>query len=371
MPKTAAKTPWRDVIEAGRGEQLVRQARYGARPAETAAAPGRAPPGAARVARPRGHRRALLAPGRGLRRRDAGARDRHDRHGERQVARVQPARARHARARPARPRALPLPDEGARPGPGAQAARAARAVPAPRDLRRRHAEGGAPRDPGPVEPDPHEPGHAERGRPAPPPQLGRRAGEPRLGRGGRGARLPRRVRLARGERAAAPAPARARVRHRAALRADERDDRQPARAGRAADRARPRARRPRRRAARRAPGRDVEPAARRRGRGHPRLGAVGGGAAPRGADAGRGAHDLLPQVAPRRRADPALHASCGSRTRAAATSPSGSRPTARATRRRSGARSSGGSPRATCSPSSPPTRSSSGSTSATSTPPSA
>src|SRR5918996_5960023 len=36
MPKTAAKTPWRDVIETGRGEQLVRQARYGARPAETA-----------------------------------------------------------------------------------------------------------------------------------------------------------------------------------------------------------------------------------------------------------------------------------------------------------------------------------------------
>jgi DEAD/DEAH box helicase domain-containing protein len=39
MPKTAAKTPWRDVIEAGRGEQLVRQARYGARPAETAPVP--------------------------------------------------------------------------------------------------------------------------------------------------------------------------------------------------------------------------------------------------------------------------------------------------------------------------------------------
>ncbi len=39
MPQTAAKTPWRDVIEAGRGEQLVRQARYGARPAETAPVP--------------------------------------------------------------------------------------------------------------------------------------------------------------------------------------------------------------------------------------------------------------------------------------------------------------------------------------------
>ncbi len=39
MPKTAAKTPWRDVIEAGLGEQLVRQARYGARPAEIAPVP--------------------------------------------------------------------------------------------------------------------------------------------------------------------------------------------------------------------------------------------------------------------------------------------------------------------------------------------
>jgi DEAD/DEAH box helicase domain-containing protein len=36
MPKTAAKTPWADVIEAGRGEQLVTQARYGAEPAELA-----------------------------------------------------------------------------------------------------------------------------------------------------------------------------------------------------------------------------------------------------------------------------------------------------------------------------------------------
>ena len=39
MPTAAAKTPWHDVIEAGRGEQLVRQARYGARPAETAPVP--------------------------------------------------------------------------------------------------------------------------------------------------------------------------------------------------------------------------------------------------------------------------------------------------------------------------------------------
>jgi DEAD/DEAH box helicase domain-containing protein len=39
VAKTVVKTPWNAVIEAGRGEQLVRQARYGARAAETAPLP--------------------------------------------------------------------------------------------------------------------------------------------------------------------------------------------------------------------------------------------------------------------------------------------------------------------------------------------
>jgi DEAD/DEAH box helicase domain-containing protein len=39
MPRTAAKTRWRDVIEAGRGEQLVTEARYGARPVASAPLP--------------------------------------------------------------------------------------------------------------------------------------------------------------------------------------------------------------------------------------------------------------------------------------------------------------------------------------------
>src|SRR5688572_1692258 len=39
MPKAATKTAWADVIEAGRGEQLVTQARYGAHPAEPAPLP--------------------------------------------------------------------------------------------------------------------------------------------------------------------------------------------------------------------------------------------------------------------------------------------------------------------------------------------
>ena len=81
-----------------------------------------------------------------------------------------------------------------------------------------------------------------RRRPAPAPLVRRRTGQPRLGRGRRGARVPRRVRLARGQRAAPPAAAGQRVRHRAPLRPRQRDDRQPRRAGRAADRTRRRAR---------------------------------------------------------------------------------------------------------------------------------
>ena len=217
-------------------------------------------------------RRALVAPGRGARGGMARPDDRHDRHRQREVAGVQPAGARHARARPARARALPLPDEGARAGPGAQAARAAarrscatRSTTATRRARSAARSGSArtwssrtrtcctsascptTRNWGDV--------------------LANLA----LRRRRRGARLPRRVRLARGERAAAAAPAGRGLRHRAALRADERDDRQPGRAGRAADRASsstlvdddgaP---------ARRAPGRDVEPAAARRDDGHAR-----------------------------------------------------------------------------------------------------
>ena len=205
-------------------------------------------------------------------------------------------------------------------------------VPAPGDLRRRHAEGGARRDPPPLEPHPHEPGHAPRGRAAQPPDLGRRAGQPRLGRGGRGARVPRRVRLPRGQRAPPPAAACSRLRHRAALRAHERHDRQPDGAGRAADRARLHARGPRRRAASGAADRDVEPAARERGAGPAGVGAVRGGQPARRPGAARRAHDLLPEVAPRRGADPALRPRAPRGAPAATTWPSGSLPTAPATR---------------------------------------
>ena len=78
----------------------------------------------------------------------AGPHDRHHRHRLGQVAVLQPARRSTCSAATPRARALPVPDEGARPGPGAGAERV-RAAPAgaPRDLRRRHAARGARADP--------------------------------------------------------------------------------------------------------------------------------------------------------------------------------------------------------------------------------
>src|SRR4051812_5840678 len=38
-PKVSERLPWQDVIDAGRGEQVVREARYGARPAEVESLP--------------------------------------------------------------------------------------------------------------------------------------------------------------------------------------------------------------------------------------------------------------------------------------------------------------------------------------------
>ena len=126
------------------------------------------------------------------------ARDRHDRHREREDARVQPARPRRARARAEEPRALPLPDEGARAGSVPHARRATRI---PR-LRPAIYDGDTPSraalaDPQVGERDPHQPGHAPRRRAPAPRPLGRRAREPPLRRRRRGARLPRRLRLAR------------------------------------------------------------------------------------------------------------------------------------------------------------------------------
>ena len=159
-----------------------------------------------------------------------------------------------------------------------------------------------------------------------------------------------------------------RLRDRAAVPARLRDGRQPGRAGRAADRARRHhGRRPRRRARGQADDRDVEPADRRRAdRGAPLGAGRGGRPARRARHRGR-AHDRVHEVAQGGRADVALRAARARGPRAAASWPSGSRPTAPATRRSSGASSSAGCSTASCSASSPPTRSSSASTSARST----
>ena len=295
-------------LGAGAGEGARRGARAHrprGRPRRLAhTRPGRSPPGSARV--PRRDRLSLVAPGRHARRGSPRPHDRDHGHGQRQVAGLQPPGARHARPRSQRARSLPVSDQGARPGPGTRPGAPRPEVPAPGDLRRRHPEGGARRDPPPLEPDPHEPGHAPHGGAAQPSDVGRRARQPRVGGGGRGARVPRRVRLPRGQRAAPAAQARARLRHRAALRAHERHDRQPGGAGRAPDRARLHARGPRRRTAGGAADRDVEPAARERGARAARVRALRGGQPARRPGAARRAHHLLPEVAPRRGADPAL-----------------------------------------------------------------
>ena len=206
-----------------------------------------------------------------------------------------------------RPRAVPVSDEGARPGPGPRASRVRASQRDPtRDLRRRYASQRARRDPQAQQPHPHQPGHAPRRDPPPPRQLGRPAREPRVRRRRRGARLSRRVRLARRQRAAAAAARRGDPRHRAAVPARERDDRQPDRARRRSSPACPTSisstttRRPGRNGARC----DVESAAARRGARRSRLGALRGGRGVLRADPRGRPDDLLHEVAQGDRADP-------------------------------------------------------------------
>ena len=109
-------------------------------------APGCPIPGRARPAR---RRRRWPRPGstqlyahqaRRARRGVRGPDDRHDRHRLGQVAVLPAADARGPDHRPDRPRPVPLPDQGARPGPGARAPRVRAAPSDPAgDLRRRHA----------------------------------------------------------------------------------------------------------------------------------------------------------------------------------------------------------------------------------------
>ena len=247
------------------------------------------------------------------------------------------------------------------------------APPPPRDLRRRHAPRRAPGDPPSLEPRAHQPGHAQHGDPRRHHKgWGDFLANLELGRRRRGPHLPRSVRLARRQRPAPAATGRPplRLRARASSAPRRRSPTRPSspseligldvRAGRL-----------RRRPARAAADRDLEPAGDRPEDDDPPLGALGGRRAARRPRDRGSADDLLPAQPPRDRADPALHAGAPRGARRARSSRRGSLPTARATRRSSGARSRRGWPAASCSPWSPPTRSSSGSTSASSTPRSA
>ncbi len=254
----------------------------------------------------RGSRRST-APGGGLgsaaRRRQ---RDRDDEHRERQEPRLQPAGARPARSRAEEPGALPLPDEGARAGPGAGALGLRRQGRQAGDLRRRHRERAPLADPQMGERDPDQPGHAPRRRPAAPRPLGRHAREPPLRRRRRGARLSRCLRLARRQRPPPPTPARPCVRLGASVRARIGDDREPGAARRVAARRAGRRDRQRRCACDRADDRALEPGADRRRAGRPRQRPRRRVAPARRLRLGGPADDLLREEPQDRRADPPL-----------------------------------------------------------------
>ena len=140
--------PWDALLQAGRDdERLVMQSAQNRRAARVTDLPaGAASGGRGRAARA-GGRAAVVAPGRGAARRLGGSDGRH--HGDRlgQVALLPAPDARHPVPRQPRPRALPLSGQGARPGPGARAARAGRRARPAGDLRRRHAARAAGPDP--------------------------------------------------------------------------------------------------------------------------------------------------------------------------------------------------------------------------------
>ena len=172
----------------------------------------------------------LLASGRGLRgspRRRSGRCGDHDLDRLRQVACLQPAGTRLDRPRRQVPRALPVSDQGTGPGPGPLAQRALTAQPAPRDLRRRYAEGRTPGSPEKKQPGPEQSRHAPHRNPAPPPQLGGLLRQPRVGGDRRSPYLPRCLRLERGQRDPPAAEDRRRLRQPTTIHPRHRDDRQP------------------------------------------------------------------------------------------------------------------------------------------------
>ncbi len=237
MPADRHSEPWSALLDSGRADgRLVREAHEGPGGARLVQPPPELHPDVLAALERVGvqklysHQARSRVCGRGQRD------DRHHRHRLRQVDVLQPADAAPALPAGPRTRAVPVSDQGARPGsgPGARLLRAEQAG-APGDLRRRYAARGACGDPSQRERGADEPRHAARRDPAQSRRLGRHVRQPCRGRGRRGARLSRRVRLARRQRPAPPAPHRGCVWHGAALPAHLRDDRQPGRAGRASD----------------------------------------------------------------------------------------------------------------------------------------
>ena len=163
-------------------------------------------------ARRAGRRPALRAPGARPGRRRGAASTSSSRPAPR-AARASPSTCPcSTRSRPSRSaRALPLPDEGARAGPGPRARRAAAPEASSAAIYDGDTRGRAPlADPQVGEPDPDQSGHAPRRAASASRPLGRRAPQPPLRRRRRGPRLPRCLRLARRERAAPAAAAGAR-----------------------------------------------------------------------------------------------------------------------------------------------------------------
>ena len=191
----------------------------------------------------------------------------------------------------------------------------------PGDLRRRHADRAAGAHPAERERDPHEPRHAPRRCPPAPRPLGRRPPQPPRRRGRRGARLPRCLRLARRERAASAAAARAGLRRRARLRARVGDDRERRRARDPAHRPRRACRRRRHVAASRARRRALEPRAAGRGARHARQRARRRVAAACRASSRRAQDDLLHEEPQGRRAGPPLRVRPARRGHGAPTRP--------------------------------------------------
>ena len=263
-----------------------------------------------------------------------GPHDRHHRHGERQVARLQPAVLDTLAADPAARAFYLYPTKAL-----AQDQARKLAELGGRFLRHAIYDGDTPReerrrDPPALQPDPHQPGHAARGRAARTTAAGATCSPTSPGSWSTrptstaacSARTWRTCCAGCGGSPAPTAPSRASCsRARRSPTRSSWPSGSPALDFALVDRdGAPHAERA---------DRDVEPAARGRAARQARARPCRE-AAKLLADlvAARRAHDLLPEVAPRRGADPALRARCGSRTRAAPTWPSGSRPTAPATR---------------------------------------